>query len=231
MLSLTYSKFTFRSTSGVNQSYCIEVAVDAGGRASVVSIRSERSAGGDLCGCPQQLPEEVAADLAAAVDAAVALWRRDLVGTLDVDFTGQESQAAVFPWGPMGTDKYLVVVAAPSSVAVRAVERTRVGLTLLASAALGTPANPVRVSAAVYVPAFAADPLGFELSFGSADAPVKKVLLPRPVNPSAYHVLLDPVELFPAALGTKSREGFEVIAGALPPAGQLHHVRYLVVVP
>lgn len=232
MLTLLSSRFSFRSSAGVNQSYCIEVAVDASGRANVVGVRSEKGGTAlDPCSCPSQMPEEVVADLGDAVEAALALWRRDLVGTVDVLFTGQTSIRVDFPWGPLGTEHYLVVVTAARGFAVRAVDRTRTGLTLLAPAPLGALMVPIKVTAAVYVPAFVAGPLGFEAVFTSADAPVRKVQLPKPVSPDAYHVLVDPVGMFPAALGAKTRESFEIVVGALPPPGQRHHVRYLVVVP
>lgn len=232
MLTLISSRYVFRSTSGIGTSYCIEVSVDAGGRATVVSVRSERGGSTmDSCGCPSQIPEEVAGDVALAVDAALALWRRDAVGTVDVLFQGDESVPVVFPWGPLGTDTYLCLVTAADGTTVKAVDRTKTGLVLLASAPLGSMANPVKVSVTVYVPAYVASPLTFTIFFSDKDDPVRKIPLPKPINPDAYHVLVDPVGLFPAALLLKARDHFEIEVGALPPPGEIHHVRYLVTIP
>ena len=127
MLTLLSSRYSFRSTTGVGQSYCIEVAVDSGGRATVVGVRSER--GGNTWGACEgvgQYPEELADDVSAAAEAALALWRRDRVGTVEAVFRGEEVLRVLFPWGPLGTDAYLVVVTAADGTTVQstAVKRT-----------------------------------------------------------------------------------------------------------
>lgn len=231
MLTLVAGRYVFRSSTGFGQTYCVEVAVDEGGRTSVLGVRAERGNSTPDCECSSQYPEELVEDIQTAVDSARALWRRDLVGTVEVLFRGDETLQVRFPWGSLGTDTYLVSVTSEDGTLVRAVDRGREGLWLVASAPLGSMAKPVKVVVAIYVPAYVASPLTFTLFFGDADKPVKRIPLPKPTNPEAYHVLLDPVGPYSVALRSKTRDYFEVEIGALPPPGELHRVRYLVTVP
>lgn len=222
-LTRQQSVHTYKSSSG-GQSYYFDVVVDAQGLVSVRNIRVPTGALDSYTGLPQTVTD----DIKTATELVTLLQLETEVDSGNVVFTGETSQAVVIPGGVLNNTNYRVVYTTPDGAVLQTTGKTITGFTVEAASAYGAPGSPKTVGYSVLVKTAQTSDLSGVITIADTDGGSKAVTFATPMSTANYRVLLEPRGFFDAHVPTslKTKTGFTVELGHVPPVGESVDVGY-----
>lgn len=221
-LTRQQSVHTYRSSSG-NQTFTFEVVVDAQG---LVSVRNIRTPLGPISDNNTAVPQTVTDDIKAATELVTLLQLETEVDSGSVTFTGETSQAAVIPGGVLNNTSYRVVLTPPDGVILTTEDKTTTGFNVVAGSAYGTVPVPKVVDYSVLVKTAQTSDLSGVMTIADTDAGSKTLTFATPMSTTNYRVLLEPRGFFDARVSSRTKLGFTIELGHVPPAGESVDVGY-----
>lgn len=220
-LTRQQSVHTYRSSSG-SQSYYFDVVMDAQGLVSVRNIRGPLG----LLDASTPLPQVVTDDIKIATELVVLLQLESEVDSGTVTFTGQTSRPVVIAGGVLNNTNYRVVYTTPDGVVLTTEDTTTTGFNAVAASTYGTVEAPKVVGYSVLVKTAQTSSLSGVMAIAAADAGSKALVFTTPMTTANYRVLLSPQGFFNARVSAKTRTGFTIELGHVPPVGQSVNVGY-----
>jgi len=220
-LTRQQSIHTYRSSSG-SQTYLFDVVLDAQGLVSVKNIRGPL---GPL-DASTPLPQVVTDDIKTATELVVLLQLESEVDSGTVTFTGQTSRPVVVAGGVLNNTNYRVVYTTPDGVLLTTEDPTTTGFNAVAATAYGSPTAPKVVGYSVLVKTAQTSDLSGVMTLADTDGGSKTLTFTTAMTTANYRVLLTPQGFFNARVSSKTKTGFTIELGHVPPAGQSVDVGY-----
>ena len=220
-LTRQQSVHTYKSSSG-NQSFTFEVVVDAQG---LVSVRNIRTPLGPIGDSNTALPQTVTDDIKAATELVTVLQLETEVDSGTVTFTGQTSQPVEMAGGLLNNTNYRVLYTPPDGVVLATEDKTTTGFTVVAASAYGATAAKV-VAYSVLVKTAQTSDLSGVMTIADTDGGVKTLTFTTPMSTANYRVLLEARGFFDARVSSRTKQGFTIELGHVPPTGTSVDVGY-----
>ena len=221
-LTRQQSVHTYKSSSG-GQSYYFDVVVDAQG---LVSVRNIRTPLGALSDGFTALPQVVTDDIKSATELVTLLQLETEVDSGTVVFSGETERPVVIAGGVLNNTNYRVVYTTTDSVSLQTASKTTTGFTVEAASAYGTLAVPKTVAYSVLVKTAQTSDLSGVVTIADTDGGSLAVVFSTPMTTANYRVLLQPQGFFTARVPVKTKTGFTIELGHVPPVGDFVDVGY-----
>jgi len=203
--------------------YYFDVVVDAQGLVSVKNIRGPL---GLIADAYTTLPQTVTDDIKVATELVSLIQLETEADSGTVSFTGQTSRPVTIAGGVLNNTNYRVAFTSPDGTVLWAENLTPTGFDATAASAYGTPLVPKVVAYSVLVKTAQTSDLSGVLSIADTDAGVKTVTFTTPLTTTNYRVLLEPLGCFDAHVSVKTKTGFTITLGHVPPVGTSVSVGY-----
>lgn len=221
-LTRQQSVHTYRSSSG-NQTFTFEVVVDAQG---LVSVRNIRTPLGPIGDSNTAVPQVVTDDIKTATELVTLLQLETEVDNGVVNFTGETSLPVVIPNGVLNNTNYRVVYTPPDGATLVTEDQTTTGFNVVAGSAYGTVPIPKIVGYSVLVKTAQTSDLSGVMTISDVDVGVKTLTFATPMATTNYRVLLESRGFFAAWVSNKTKLGFTVTLGHVPPVGTSVDIGY-----
>lgn len=221
-LTRQQSVHTYRSSSG-SQTYLFDVVVDAQGLVSVRNIRGPLGLIGDSY---TALPQVVTDDIKTATELVSLLQLETEIDSGTVTFTGQTERPVVIPGGVLNNTNYRVVYTPPDGVVLTTEDKTTTGFDVVAASAYGTVPLPKVVAYSVLAKTAQTSDLSGVMTLADTDAGSKALVFSTPMTTADYRVLLEARGFFGAWVSSKTKTGFTISLGHVPPVGSSVDVGY-----